>query len=81
MDPNPDQLVGGMDPRIRIQIHTKISWIRNTGFNQISKSPRKSTNGEIYTEINIKPWHTNIFLTRFLQKIFWDKVPEHQISR
>jgi hypothetical protein len=24
-------LVRGMDPRIRIRIHTKISWIRNTG--------------------------------------------------
>ncbi len=28
-DPNPDQFVRGMDPRIRIR--TKISWIRNTG--------------------------------------------------
>jgi hypothetical protein len=27
-DPNPDSLVRGMDPRIRI--HTKMSWIRNT---------------------------------------------------
>jgi hypothetical protein len=27
-DPDPDPLVRGMDPRIRI--HTKISWIRNT---------------------------------------------------
>jgi hypothetical protein len=29
-DPNPDPLVRGMDPRIRIRIHTKMSWIRNT---------------------------------------------------
>jgi hypothetical protein len=29
-DPNPDPLVIGMDPRIRIRIHTKMSWIRNT---------------------------------------------------
>jgi hypothetical protein len=29
-NPDPDQLVRGMDPRIRIRIHTKISWIRNT---------------------------------------------------
>ncbi len=29
--PNPDPLVRGMDPRIQIRIHTKISWIRNTG--------------------------------------------------
>jgi hypothetical protein len=33
-DPNPDPFVRGMDPRIqiRIRIHIKISWIRNTGF-------------------------------------------------
>ncbi len=30
-DPDPDTLVIGMDPRIRIRIHTKMSWIRNTG--------------------------------------------------
>jgi hypothetical protein len=29
-DPNPDPLVRGMDPRIRI--HPKMSWIRNTGY-------------------------------------------------
>jgi hypothetical protein len=29
-DPDPDPLVGGMDPRIRI--HSKMSWIRNIGF-------------------------------------------------
>ncbi len=31
LDPDPDPLVTGMDPRIRIRIHTKMSWIRNTG--------------------------------------------------
>ncbi len=31
-DPDPDPLVRGMDPRIRIRIHPKMSWIRNTGF-------------------------------------------------
>ncbi len=31
-DLNPDPLVRGMDPRIRIRIHPKMSWIRNTGF-------------------------------------------------
>jgi hypothetical protein len=32
-DPDPDPLVRGMDPRIqiRIWIHTKTPWIRNTG--------------------------------------------------
>jgi hypothetical protein len=34
-DPDPDPLVRGMDPRIRIRIQTKMSWIRNTGFNYI----------------------------------------------
>ncbi len=28
-NPDPDPLVRGMDPRIRIRIHTKMSWIRN----------------------------------------------------
>jgi hypothetical protein len=32
---DPDPLVRGMDPRIliRIRIHPKMSWIRNTAFN------------------------------------------------
>ncbi len=30
-DADPDPLVRGMDPRIRIRIHPKMSWIRNTG--------------------------------------------------
>ncbi len=29
-DPVPDPLVRSMDPRIRIRIHPKMSWIRNT---------------------------------------------------
>ncbi len=29
----PDPLVRGMDPRIQIRIHTKMSWIRNTDQN------------------------------------------------
>ncbi len=29
-DLDPDPLVRGMDPRIRIRIHTKMSWVRNT---------------------------------------------------
>jgi hypothetical protein len=33
LNPDPDPLVRGMDPRIRIRIHTKMSWICNTGFN------------------------------------------------
>ncbi len=30
-DPDPVLLVRGMDPRIRIRIHPKMTWIRNTG--------------------------------------------------
>jgi hypothetical protein len=30
---DPDPLVRGMDPRIRIRIHPKMSWIRNTATN------------------------------------------------
>jgi hypothetical protein len=30
---DPDPFVRGMDPRIRIRIHTKMSWIRNTAYN------------------------------------------------
>ncbi len=41
-DPDPDPLVRGMDPRIRI--HPKISWIRNTAYNRdvriVTKSPK-----------------------------------------
>jgi hypothetical protein len=29
---DPDTLVRGMDPPIRIRIHTKMSWIRNTAY-------------------------------------------------
>ncbi len=29
-DPDPDPLVRSMDPRIRIRIHPKMSWIWNT---------------------------------------------------
>jgi hypothetical protein len=32
-DPDPDSFVRGMDPRIRIRIHPKMSWIRNTAMN------------------------------------------------
>jgi hypothetical protein len=34
-DPDPDPPVRGMDPRIRI--NTKMSWIRNTGFQMLKK--------------------------------------------
>jgi hypothetical protein len=31
-EPDPDTLVTSMDPRIRIRIHPKMSWIRNTAY-------------------------------------------------
>jgi hypothetical protein len=34
-DPDPDPLVRGMDPRIRIWIHNKMSWIRNTDISHL----------------------------------------------
>jgi hypothetical protein len=34
-DPNLDPLVRGMDPRIQIRIHTKMSWIRNTEVHKV----------------------------------------------
>ncbi len=36
-DPNPDPLVRGMDPRIRI--HPKMSWIRNTAIFYVDFDP------------------------------------------
>jgi hypothetical protein len=38
---DPDTLVRGIDPRIRIRIHTKMSRIRNTG-KFISENPHKT---------------------------------------
>ncbi len=38
LDPNPDPLVRGMDLRIRIQIHTKMSLIRNTAYSTVFES-------------------------------------------
>ena len=32
---DPDPLVRGIDPRIRIRIHPKMSWIRNTALRQV----------------------------------------------
>jgi hypothetical protein len=41
-DPDPDPLVRGMDPRIRIRIHPKMSWIRNTGSYSDTKWSRRN---------------------------------------
>jgi hypothetical protein len=38
---NPDPLVRGMDPRIRIP--TKMSWIRNTGQTSDARAHREHT--------------------------------------
>jgi hypothetical protein len=42
-DLNPDPLVRGMDPRIRIRLHTKMSWIRNTGQSSDARADREHT--------------------------------------
>jgi hypothetical protein len=46
-DPDPDPLVRGMDPRTRIRIHTKMSWIRNTVLSMYNN--RKKVLGEVGT--------------------------------
>jgi hypothetical protein len=50
-DLNPDPLVRGMDPQIRIRIHTKMSWIRNTDFSLISEE-NKDLSGNRTTPAN-----------------------------
>ncbi len=50
---DPDPLVRGMDPRIQIRIHTKTSWIRNTG----------SPNVFCYDFLNIMIWPTRYGIT------------------
>jgi hypothetical protein len=35
LDPNSHPFVRSIDPRIRIQIHTKMSWIPNTGLQNL----------------------------------------------
>jgi hypothetical protein len=49
-DPNPDPLVRGMDPRIRI--HPKMSWIRNTAPN--------STPGPLLVSHGLKELHHDV---------------------
>jgi hypothetical protein len=38
-DPDSDPLVRGMDPQIRIRIHPKLSWIRNTDWYVLRSVP------------------------------------------
>ncbi len=45
-NPDPDPLVRSMDPRIRIRIHPKMSWIRNTGWNTVHVVRTRYTAGE-----------------------------------
>jgi hypothetical protein len=46
-DPDPNPLARGMDPRIRIRIHPKMSWIRNTAFEWWASNNSKSL-GDLY---------------------------------
>ncbi len=60
-DPNQDPLVRGMDPRIgiRIRIHSKMSWIRNTKDPRIGTSILLQTNGQT-DPLNIKITHRHM---------------------
>ncbi len=48
-DPNPDPLVRSMDPRIRIRIHTKMSWIRNTDWYRWNRASVSAYSTGAYT--------------------------------
>ncbi len=43
-DPDPDPSVIGMDPRIRIRINPKMSWIRNTAFRKCLAAMQEKCN-------------------------------------
>ncbi len=62
--PNPDLdlLVKGMDPRIRI--HTKMSWIRNTGFVSYMSA------SEAYCFFPSKPLNFSYFLLFYIFYFF-----------
>ncbi len=45
-------IVRGMDPRIQIRIHTKMTWIRNTGLNAMGV-----TRNRLLTTSGPDPWH------------------------
>ncbi len=56
-NPDPDPIVRGMDPRIRIRIHTKISGIRNT----VILTPSRSTEETLWQSERSKISHLSTF--------------------
>jgi hypothetical protein len=64
LDPNPDPLFRGMDPRIRI--HTKMSWIRNTAYEFVYPTPPPThASGLVYGVTVLKNnFSCNSFVTR-----------------
>jgi hypothetical protein len=59
-DPDPNPLVRCMDPRIRIRIHHRMSWIRNTG--------PKAASGMIFQDDRLVP--VSVFMKRVTRTIF-----------
>jgi hypothetical protein len=57
-DPHPDPLVRGIDSqiRIRVQVRTKISWIRNTGTCYKNQLPKQTV-----PLIKVKQWEEDDF--------------------
>ncbi len=61
-DPDPDPLVRGTDPRIQIQIHTKMSRIRNTDRCSIKRTHWKSRNkGLLKAQIETRKFYITSF--------------------
>jgi hypothetical protein len=77
---DPDPLVRGMDPRIRIRIHAKMSRIRNTASNQLARGYHVCIKKGFWNEGSMFPGYLklNSFFallllspaTRFCKKLF-----------
>jgi hypothetical protein len=61
-DPDPDSLVRGMDPRIRIRIHPKMSWIRNTDMSILYGNLKSEISQDYAQETSTKIVHSRIRL-------------------
>ncbi len=55
-NPDPDQFVRDMDPRIRIRIHPKMSWIRNTAKNPQKNPPLINIWIMTFYTLSFRPW-------------------------
>ncbi len=83
-DPEPDPSVKGTDPRIRIriQIHTKMSWIQNTGYSSARQNLKIQTEiviaGFSWDRIVLSPSHFHVCQVHFLHPCLCVWVPVHQ---